>query len=746
MLKDNFKEIFSKDDTPFRKAVPFSSEVTFTKPNVTMQEEKRMKASDLSKSTEVPEELTIPVTIKKMAGWMVRFLVLILCTYFLEIPVFAESVEFFDREQDVIALYGAAEYSDEDSESTSSSLYSQTPIVSFQVSNLSPQTETDLDYTDWWYSKWDDCHYVFLPATADRRKLIITYEMESEPLLYLNGKPVVSGQMTDLLCKADEFEVTVGEVDCGKLKVMQSNIGCIYLTTASGGLDALDANKGLVETGSVLMLNANGGTEYDGSIEKITGRGNSSWDYSLKKPYNIKLPKKENLYGMGKAKKWALIGNYLDHSMLRNQISLEISRAAGMEYVMDSVFVDLYADGSYRGTYQLSERVQIQKNRVNICDLEEETEELNENDLDTYNRIVVGASSVDEYMENSYKYYDIPNNPDDITGGYLLQFQLWNRYGSKAQSGFVTSRGQAIEMDGPEYASQEQVLYIRNFVQEMEDAIYSDTGYNEKGKHYSEYIDVDSLITAYLVQEISMNIDATSTSFYLWKDSDLTGDGKLHCGPAWDFDLSYNNFPTSRKNSDGNIGFSWDTNNLFVTCFPISGYGESGRPTHGISWIGQLYKDEEIVKRVSQIYFERFDSYLADLTDSEQDGGALITNMAEEILPSAEMNNARWHMYGGREYCVFGSSSGDDFMGSVELVRSFIEKRRAWLRELWMPLAVKGDVNADGTFNVADVVAMQKWLLRTGDLTCWQLGDLCEDGVINILDLCAMKKELLILR
>ncbi len=689
--------------------------------------------------------LKIPIKRKRFTRLLSCFLAWILCICCLEIQAFAESIEFFDRTEEYIAVYGAAEYNDESLESTSSNLYAQTPVVQFQVSNLSPQIETNLDYTDWWYSKWEDCHYVFLPTTADRSQLIVTYETESEPL-YLNGKLVVSGQMTSLLYETDVFEVTVGSVDCGKLKVMQSNIGCIYLTTASGGLDALDANKGLIETGSVLMLNASGGTEYSGSIEKITGRGNSSWDYSLKKPYNIKLPKKENLYGMGKAKKWALIANYLDHSMLRNQVSLEMSRAAGMEYVMDSVFVDLYADGAYRGTYQLSERVQIQKNRVNICDLEEETEELNENDLDTYKHIVVGASRLDEYMENSYKYYDIPNNPDDITGGYLIQFQLWNRYGSKAKSGFVTSRGQAIEMDGPEYASQEQVLYIRNFVQEMEDAIYSETGYNKKGRHYSEYIDVDSLITAYLVQEVSMNVDATSTSFFLWKDSDLTGDGKLHCGPAWDFDLSYSNFPTSRRNSDGDIGFSWSTENLFVTCFPISGYGESDRPTCGISWIGQLYKDEAFVKRVSELYFERFDSYLADLTDSKQDGGARITNMAEEILSSAEMNNARWHTYGGREYCVFGSSSGDNFMESVELVRSFIEKRRMWLRELWMPLAVRGDVNADGVFNIADVVAMQKWLLCTGELSCWQTGDLFEDGVINILDLCMMKRELLILQ
>ena len=56
---------------------------------------------------------------------------------------------------------------------------------------------------------------------------------------------------------------------------------------------------------------------------------------------------------------------------------------------------------------------------------------------------------------------------------------------------------------------------------------------------------------------------------------------------------------------------------------------------------------------------------------------------------------------------------------------------------------VDGDVNADGVFNVVDVVMMQKWLLCSGDLTDWQAGDLCEDEIINVFDLCLMKRMLL---
>ena len=659
---------------------------------------------------------------------------------------YAEDYQPYDRMQDYIDLDGETQELSGDM----ALQYSEIPVDAFTVSNLSPDILTNLDYTDWWYSEWEDCRYIFLPVTADREQLIISYS--ADDIVKLNGEPVQSGEITSLLSDADTFQITVGDADCGTLKIMQSNLGCIYLSTSHGGLDALDHDRSITETGKALMLNAAGGTEYSGNIEKLTAHGNSSWDYSQKKPYNLKLPQKENLYGMGKAKKWALLANYLDHSMLRNKLTEEMCKAAGIECVMDSVFVDLYADGSYRGTYQLYERVQIQKNRISIRDLEEVTEKLNNRDLESYPQKVVGAANAYEYMEKSYKYYDIPNNPDDITGGYLLQFQQWNRYGIKCKSGFVTARGQAIGIDGPEYASKAQVEYIRSFVQDMEDAIYSETGNNAKGKHYSEYLDEDSLILSYLVQEISENIDATYSSFYLWKDSDLTGDGKLHFSPAWDFDLAYNNFPTLRINSDGNIGYSYKPDNLFAAYFPIHGYEDggqtsssgSGRPAAGISWIGQLYKQHGFEKRVAKAYFERFEPFLKSLTDVES---SALMKMAENLRPSAEMSNARWHTYGGKKYSVFGSAtSGISFIDSVSNVGDYIHQRADWLNDLWKPYTfIKGDVNGDGELNITDVVLLQKWLLAVPNthLSQWQAADLCKDERLDVFDLCLMKRELL---
>ncbi len=589
-----------------------------------------------------------------------------------------------------------------DSDSESELVYDEIPVTSFRVCGLSPELSEEEDGLSWFYSKWDDCRYLFLPACANRSRLKVEFELaEDAQNLALDGFNLQNNTFTNIFTETEPMQITVDGKDCGKLYIMQSTLGSMYLTTddEGGNTDTLDKHRSHVSTGSAVMLEADGSVVYHGEIEKIKNHGNSSWDYSAKKSYNIKLPKKADLYGMGKAKKWALLSNFLDHSMLRNAYSQEMSKAGKLEYTMDYTFVDLYSGGEYRGTYQLSERVQIQKQRINIRDLEEETEKLNELPLEEYNVIAAGAYP-NEYKENSWKGFDIPNNPEDITGGYLLQFQLYNRYGYKATSGFVTSRGQAISIDGPEYASPQQISYIRNFVQDMEDAIYSPNGTNSKGKHYSEYIDVDSLIRAYLVREISEDADGTYTSFFLWKDSDSRGDGKLHCSPCWDFDFAYNNFARNVENIYAEKTPAAHCNHigdLYVANMPIHGYASSetsqlysGRPVYGASWVTQLYyKDRTFRKRVAELYFADFDEFLAQTAAFGEDSA--LKQLYDFIEPSGQMNMMRWHtysnktyMYNGTEYYKFGQKAvGWTFEEHTEIIRKFVSDRRDALRKVW---------------------------------------------------------------
>ena len=93
-----------------------------------------------------------------------------------------------------------------------------------------------------------------------------------------------------------------------------------------------------------------------------------------------------------------------------------------------------------------------------------------------------------EYNSNGRKAYKIPYNPKDITGGYLMEFVM----DMDEPSGFTTKGGQNVNLKGPEYCTVEQINYIADFMQDLEDALYSSTGYNSKGKYYTDYIDVHS--------------------------------------------------------------------------------------------------------------------------------------------------------------------------------------------------------------------------------------------------------------
>ncbi len=553
---------------------------------------------------------------------------------------------------------------------TTSYLYESIPVESFTVANLVKNVFSSLDYTKWFYAQHDECRYLCLPATADRTALQITYTAKGGQL-YLNDTAVISGETTDLLSTADEFTVRVGNTDCGTLKVLQSDIGAVFLSTTTGGLDYIDEAKAREDSGSVLMMNADGTVEYLGAFDKINGRGNSSWDYSKKKPYNLKLPQKSDIFGLGKAKKWALVSNYLDHPMIRNSVAMALSEGAGLDFTMEYVYVDLYADGDYRGTYQLFERVQIQKQRVNITDLEEETENANTVKLEDC-KIISSTGVLKTCEKGSYRYCDIPNDPADITGGYLIEFQTYNRYEYQTDTcGFVTSRGQCVQFKDPEYATKAQVLYMRQFVQELEDAIYSEDGYNALGKHYSEYVDVDSLIKAYLVQEITANADGSYTSFYFWKETDTKGDGKLHAGPVWDFDLAFANFGRAvNGHACGN------PNGFFTIHMPIHRNFTGENPEEQtLGWLGTLFAREEYYEQVVSCYYEVFAPIVDSLTDDASPDS--IYAMGKYLSKTAAMNNAKWNMLGKNK--PLGPVNGYTYEDCIEYIDRFVTKKSAFL-------------------------------------------------------------------
>ena len=101
---------------------------------------------------------------------------------------------------------------------------------------------------------------------------------------------------------------------------------------------------------------------------QIRGRGNSSWWNSPKKAYRIKFEKKQRLLGdaFANAKSWTLLANHGDKTLIRNALTYDLGKFIGMPFCPAARFVDLYLNGQYRGSYQISDHVQVGKNRVDI--------------------------------------------------------------------------------------------------------------------------------------------------------------------------------------------------------------------------------------------------------------------------------------------------------------------------------------------------------------------------------------------
>ena len=101
----------------------------------------------------------------------------------------------------------------------------------------------------------------------------------------------------------------------------------------------------------------------------IRERGNASRGFP-KKPWRIKFDKKQRvLDAPAKAKKWTLINNYGDKTLMRNLLAFELSRRMGMPYTPYATAVDVLLNGEYKGCYQLCDQIQVHKNRVDITEM-----------------------------------------------------------------------------------------------------------------------------------------------------------------------------------------------------------------------------------------------------------------------------------------------------------------------------------------------------------------------------------------
>ena len=300
---------------------------------------------------------------------------------------------------------------------------------------------------------------------------------------------------SDARCNIAELEFYgyAGEGDDSHLYQV-TNLPTVTIHTLNGEIP-YDKEHDIV---SQLTIISDNGTKLLSEPGGTRERGNASRDFP-KKPWRIKFDKKQNvLDAPAKAKKWTLINNYGDKTLMRNLLAFELSHRMGMSYTPYGTAVDVLMNGEYKGCYQLCDQIDINKNRVPITEMTPED-----------------------------------NDGDALTGGYLIEVDA---YANKETSWFNSNKGNPVTIKSPDdnEITPQQSQYIKNYFNTME-------------QQWSTYLDLNSFLRHFLVGELSGNTD-TYWSVYMYKERN---DSKLYTGPVWDFDLAFNNdkriYPVNQK-------------------------------------------------------------------------------------------------------------------------------------------------------------------------------------------------------
>ena len=516
-----------------------------------------------------------------------------------------------------------------------------------------------------WQSE-DGTGYFFLPGYARNRGLVL--EKADGGSIQIGSRHVKEGDVLLDVAEEETYQITYldrrGETVFSMPLVFlySADLPVLSLTTKSGEMTAIEEEKGYEESGTVQLLDLNGGELYEGTAESIRGRGNSTWGLA-KKPFQFKLSKKADLFGFGEAKTWNLIANGYDETRLRNRIAMELAREIGMSYVPESQMIDLYINHVYYGNYYLSEKVEVDRERVDIRDMEETLSA-------AYGVSELGKLKSIENPEGTRKWTGAVCEEEDLSGGYLLERELPARYAGEL-SGFVTSQGDYYVLQSPRYASKEQVDYIADLMQEFQDAVSTEDGIHpQTGKHYSDYIDMESFVRKYLVEEISKNYDGGVTSSFFYKPQDTVSD-KIFAGPVWDFDVAF-----------GNCNLDEIASN------PV-GITRLSDHVYGTEVFARLYEKEDFYSDMVMLYEQKALPYLKSLLA----GG--IDRMVAESRQSAELDSIRWENLENR-YQYY-----KDYDNDVRYLKYFIQERVCFLNSVWL--------NEESYHNVTFVVDGEAW-------------------------------------
>lgn len=466
-----------------------------------------------------------------------------------------------------------------------------------------------------------------------------TFTVNEGAKVTVNGMEQTSGVTTQDFTKPVTYTVSSGHRSRNYV-VTVSNTGLpvVVMTGNSGGsVQFLDmqvpAKTAEFTNTDVISIYQDGLAVLDGKACGFRLRGNSTSNFP-KKPFAIKLDKKAEVLGMPKHKRWCLLANWIDRSLMRNGVAFDIARRiqdafsgeeAGLAWNPSGKNVELVMNGVHLGNYFLCEQIKIDENRLAIQDGFEDV-------LADHTEKGTAAPTTDNC-------------------GYLLEFD--DNYDETNR--FLTSHCNLPCMSKDVITDAAIWSYVQDWVQDIEDNLW---GGNYAGAY--EKLDINSVADYWIVQELTMNNEYRHPkSVYMYKN----GAGKLCAGPVWDYD--YQTFPNIENINaiNGSYGKASLKFNASTLLYTQSSY--NSRPGQNVDvddapymWYPLLFKDATF-KALVKSRWQTLYPILQDVTatiDRLGQANKLSDSYNQQIWPieSGERTGHGWFIdYSGDERLTY---------------------------------------------------------------------------------------------
>ena len=336
-----------------------------------------------------------------------------------------------------------------------------------------------------------------------------------------------------------------------------------------------------------------------------------------------------SLAGYPEEEDWILYGPYSDKSLIRNVLIYNLSNQID-RYATKTKFYNLDINNQFLGVYVLMEKIKRDKNRVDIS----------------------------------------KNKAEDISGGYIIKIDkptgdgdsfnsdiaFMSEYTSGGVKGLNKNPVFLYEYPKNDDISNDQKQYIQNYMQGFENALASED-FKSLEDGYRQFINVDTFIDFFILNEITRNVDGYRISTFMNKDKG----GKLNMGPIWDFNIAFGN----ANYCGGELTSGWAFN--FNEVCPQDGM-------HVPFWWKRLLEDPEYVSELKERW-----SFLRANEFSNESIMNTIDNLKLELEKSdaTTRNFGKWLILG--KYIWPNNFIGNKYSEEIDYLKDWIEKRLSWM-------------------------------------------------------------------